>query len=125
MFGSKIGSLDPCYKGDSGGPLFCSMEDGMMRLSGIYSYGRCGDDETKPSVKDQHTVRCLESYLSNSHDVAGISRQEALKAIFVRKFWLHTVTVKDKTLEVVILRSLHSDWTLLQLDSTSFKLIQI
>ena len=54
----------------------------MMRLSGIYSYGRCGDDETKPSVKDQHTVRCLESCLSNSHDVAGISRQKALKVIF-------------------------------------------
>ena len=65
----------------------------MMRLSGIYSYGRCGDDETKPSVKDQHTVRCLESCLSNSHDVAGISPQEALKVI-LGKFWLHTVTVK-------------------------------
>ena len=51
----KIASVDPWSKGDSGGPLFCSMEDGMMRLSGIYSYGRCGDDETKPSVRDQQT----------------------------------------------------------------------
>jgi len=38
------------------------MEDGMMRLSGIYSYGRCGDDETKPSVRDQHTFRIFRGF---------------------------------------------------------------
>ena len=82
MFRSTIGSEDPGHKGDSGGPLFCTMEDGMMRLSGIYSYGRCGDDETKPSVRDQRNLRFSEDSLSYSHGVAGASGQEALKTIF-------------------------------------------
>ena len=82
MFRSKIGSVDPGYKGDSGGPLFCSMEDGMMRLSGIYSYGRCGDDETKPSVRDQRNFRFLEGSLSYSHGLARATGQEALETIF-------------------------------------------
>ena len=42
-------NMSPC-EGDSGGPLFCSMEDGSIRLSGIYSYGRCGIHSNNPAI---------------------------------------------------------------------------
>jgi len=45
--GSTVAS--PC-RGDSGGPLFCRAEDGFYRLSGIYSFGRCGTHAKKPAV---------------------------------------------------------------------------
>jgi len=39
----------PCA-GDSGGPLFCPWHDGSYHLHGIYSFGRCGTEVTKPAV---------------------------------------------------------------------------
>ena len=39
----------PCA-GDSGGPLFCPWHDGSYQLHGVYSFGRCGSDATKPAV---------------------------------------------------------------------------
>jgi endopeptidase E len=42
-------NASPC-SGDSGGPLFCPWHSGLFQLHGIYSYGRCGADRTKPAV---------------------------------------------------------------------------
>lgn len=42
-------NASPC-SGDSGGPLFCPWHSGLYQLHGIYSYGRCGADRTKPAV---------------------------------------------------------------------------
>jgi len=37
-----------CYI--KGGPLFCQRSTGLYVLHGIYSWGRCGASEKKPSI---------------------------------------------------------------------------
>lgn len=60
-------NASPCA-GDSGGPLFCPWHSGLFQLHGIYSYGRCGADRTKPAVFTR-----VSNYMDWIEDILGES----------------------------------------------------
>lgn len=62
-------NASPC-SGDSGGPLFCPWHSGLYQLHGIYSYGRCGADRTKPAVftRVSNYIDWIESTINTYND---------------------------------------------------------